>query len=493
MINNACLTPDCPELYHHRLLATPPDSPTHPCHILLRHSFVLLFLLLICADLVLNMGDAKPSPENESPNPSHVVIVGGSLAGLFTGVALKAHGIRTTILERTPTKLLHNQGAGIVAGGDTITFFDQYDRCRRDVAIESQKRIYLDQSGRVAHEEVMKQTMTSWDLVYYLLRANYDGVESDYLRGQRPKDWAKPSDGEVDYRYGCTVTDYKVEHEKVTVMYTKEGKEESVIGDLLIGADGPSSTIRKLLIPDISRAYCGYVVIRGTVPEDEATPEAKEVFVERFAFFHGPGVQNLTYTIPGPNGATEKGSRLLNFVWYTNFPEDSDELDKIMTDKDGKRRRITIPPGTMTDEAWDMVKQRGRNKLPPQMSEMVEKTKNPFVQAITDVMSPTSVYEHGKVILIGDALAGFRPHTVSSTGQAAFDVMMLVEWLEGRMDMHEFERRTVEYARKVSEMGRFIGRRSQFEERSLREYVEDRNMMSTPRDKMEFADWTQVR
>jgi 2-polyprenyl-6-methoxyphenol hydroxylase-like FAD-dependent oxidoreductase len=103
------------------------------------------------------------------------------------------------------------------------------------------------------------------------------------------------------------------------------------------------------------------------------------------------------------------------------------------------------------------------------------------------------VHENGKVILIGDALAGFRPHTVSSTSQAAFDVLMLVEVLEGRMDMAEFERRTVEYARKVSEMGKFIGDRSQYEERSLKEYVEDRNMMSTPRNKLKFPPWTQVR
>lgn len=426
--------------------------------------------------------------------PKQVIVVGGSLAGLFTGVALKSHGINTTILERNPTNLLENQGAGIVAGGDTLRFFQTYDRCGRDVAIASQKRMYLNQKGDVVHEEVMKQTMTSWDLAYYLLRANYDGVKSDYLQGQDPKDWAKPGDGRVDYRYGCTVTGFKVEGDKVRVQYrTTTGDEESVVGDLLVGADGPSSTIRKLLCPDVERKYCGYVVIRGTVPEGEASKEARSVFVERFTFFHGPGVQNLTYTIPGLNGATEHGKRLLNFVWYTNFPEGGEELEKVMTDKDGKRRRITIPPGMMTESAWDMVKERGRNKLPPQMAEMVQRSRNPFVQAITDVLSPTSLWEGGKVVLVGDALAGFRPHTVASTSQAAFDVMMLVEWLEGKMEMQEFERRTVEYARKVQSMGIYIGDRSQFEDRSTMEYVEDRNWMSTPRDKLDFPAWTQVK
>lgn len=428
------------------------------------------------------------------PTPKHVVIVGGSLAGLFTGVALKSHGINTTILERNPTNLLENQGAGIVAGGDTLGFFQTYDRSGRDVAIASEKRMYLNQQGDVVHEEVMKQTMTSWDLAYYLLRANYDGVKSAYLQGQDPRDWAKPSDGKVDYRYGSTVKKYSIEGEAVRVEYTTaDGQERSVRGDLLIGADGPSSTVRKLLCPEIERKYCGYVVIRGTVPENEASEAAREAFVERFTFHHGPGMQNLTYTIPGVNGATKKGERLLNFVWYTNFPEGSGELDTVMTDKEGKRRGITVPPGMMTERAWDMVQKRGRDKLPPQMAEMVQRSKAPFVQAITDVISPTSVYEGGKVVLVGDSLAGFRPHTVASTSQAAFDVLMLVEWLEGRMDLGELERRTVEYARKVSYMGQYIGDRSQFEERSLEEYVEDRNWMSTPRKKLKFPDWAQVR
>lgn len=74
-------------------------------------------------------------------------------------------------LERTPTFLLENQGAGIVAGGDTIEFFKKYDRSGKQVAVPSYKRLYLNQKGEVIHEEVNRQNMTSWDLVYYLLRA----------------------------------------------------------------------------------------------------------------------------------------------------------------------------------------------------------------------------------------------------------------------------------------------------------------------------------
>src|SRR6201992_3912049 len=121
---------------------------------------------------------AEPNGATSRPKVKHVIIVGGSLGGLFTGVALKQQGYNTTILERNPTNLLDNQGAGIVAGGDTLTFFERYDRCKRPVAVPAPKRMYLDQSGKVVQEMPLKGTMTSWDLCYYLLRANYDQQES---------------------------------------------------------------------------------------------------------------------------------------------------------------------------------------------------------------------------------------------------------------------------------------------------------------------------
>ncbi|KAJ9606295.1 hypothetical protein H2200_009256 [Cladophialophora chaetospira] len=435
------------------------------------------------------MSQPNGNPFQSWTRPKDIIIVGGSLGGLFTGVALKHHGYNTTILERNPTNLLDNQGAGIVAGGDTLTFFERYDRCKRPVAVPAPKRMYLDQSGKVVQEMPLKGTMTSWDLCYYLLRANYDHQESGYCDVPGPRD----GDGRIDYRYGCTVKDFREEDGKIRVNYEKaDGTKESVIGDMLVGADGPSSTVRKILCPEVSRKYAGYCVIRGTVPENEASEEAKKVFVERFTFFHAPGIQNLTYTIPGTDGAMEPGRRLLNFVWYTNFPEGEQDLEEVMTDVDGKRRRITIPPGMMRPAAWEMVKKRGRDRLPPQMSEMVEKTKQPFVQCITDVITPTNNFLGGKVVLIGDALAGFRPHTVASTSQAAFDVLMLVEYLETG-DHAEFVRRTMEYARLVQQRGIQIGDRSQFEKLPLQEYVDDRTMMSTPRQELEFPEWTQVK
>jgi 2-polyprenyl-6-methoxyphenol hydroxylase-like FAD-dependent oxidoreductase len=198
----------------------------------------------------------------------------------------------------------------------------------------------------------------------------------------------------------------------------------------------------------------------------------------------------LTYTIAGENGSTSEGHRLLNFVWYANFPEGSSDLEKIMTDKDGRRRRITIPPGMITWDAWELLKSTADDRLPPQMAEMAHKTKNPFVQCITDVISPKNLYWGDKVVLIGDALAGFRPHTVASTSQAAFDVMGLAEWLDGTISREQYVKQTMQFARLIQSRGVYIGNRSQYESLPVEEYIKDRNMMSIKRQDLEYPEWT---
>jgi len=338
--------------------------------------------------------------------------------------------------------------------------------------------------------------MTSWDLCYYLLRANYDGVDSEYLADCGGVPNGREGDGAVRYIYGATVTGVEKKGERVVVKYslkTEDGEEaeKEIEANLVIAADGPSSTIRGILEPEVKRTYAGYCVIRGTVPELEASEEARKVFLERFCFYHAPGIQNLTYTIAGKNGTTKPGERLLNFVWYANFPEGSPALEKLMTDKNGRRRHITIPPGLIAPEAWEMVKQMGHARLPPQMAEMADKTQQPFVQCITDVIAPKNLYLNDKLVLVGDALAGFRPHTVASTSQAAFDVMCLVDWLDGKIGRQEFVRRTMQFARTIQDMGVRIGDRSQFEDLPVEEYIEDRNFASIPRAKREFPAWTE--
>lgn len=402
--------------------------------------------------------------------PKNVAIVGGSLGGLLAGVALKRlrKDLNIRILERNPTPLLHDQGAGVVAGQDVQDFFRKHDRTNTSLTVTSKQRLYLDRGGNIVDCENKEQHMTSWDLLYHILRSNYDGVDSGYTKAPSPQ----TQEGTTSYEYGHHVTELNFGYPDSLAIkaINSKGEEFMIEADLLIGADGPSSSIRKYIDPDARRKYVGYVAWRGTVPEDQVSQSASDTFVEKFPFFHTEGAQILAYTIPGPNGTIEPGKRLLNWVWYVNYEEGSLEHKELMTDKDGRRHHVSLPPRAIQDHVWQRQKEVAIEVLPPQFAELVNKTKVPFVQAITDVISTAAVLPRdNRVLLIGDALAGFRPHTAASTNQAALDALMLAkavdEILEGA-DQNEvlklWEQDVLKYAKSMQQQGVSLGNRSQF-------------------------------
>ncbi|KAF2849165.1 monooxygenase [Plenodomus tracheiphilus IPT5] len=410
--------------------------------------------------------------------PKNIIIVGGSLGGLLTGVALKRlrKDFNIRIFERNPTPLLQDQGAGVVAGKDVQKFFKIHDRTQTPLAVTSRQRLYLDKSGKVIDREDKEQHMTSWDLLYHLLRTNFDGTQTEYAQVPDPED----GEGKTAYEYDCEVINIHVPDStapsrdlnltnpiKLTIKH-HSGQTTTAEADLVIAADGPNSPIRQSYFPTIQRKYAGYVAWRGTIPESQISTAARTVFTEKFSFFHCEGMQILAYTIPGVHGTTNVGERLINWVWYVNYPQDSREHVKLMTDNEGKRHHITLPPGGITEPVWTQQKQIAKDVLPPQFAELVERTETPFIQAITDVIAPAAVLSGGRVLLVGDALAGFRPHTAASTNQAALDAMALANAVErvvgggGKAALDVWEEEVVQYAVATQRAGVEMGQRSQF-------------------------------
>ncbi|KAH6668042.1 monooxygenase [Halenospora varia] len=393
--------------------------------------------------------------------PENVIIVGGSLAGLFCGLVLKHLGHNVRIFERSPSALLHSQGAGIVFGPPTQEYFAKHVKVNHPLSITSYMRQTLDRSGHPVHQDHRQQKMVSWDLLYFVLRACFDGLETTYCEVP-PRN---SSNGNAKYLYGRKVTNLTQKSDGLLQVEfeDQDGKNGVEVADMVFAADGPGSTIRELLLPKVKRKYAGYVAWRGTLLEREATQELKDTFVNNFTFFHGPGTQIIAYLIPGENGSLDPDSRLINWVWYCNYDQNSQEYKDLMTDVDGHFHHFTLPIGKMKPNLWTQQKKHAINVLPHQFAKLVNDTEQAFVQVITDVMSSKVAFFDDRLHLIGDAIAGFRPHTVASTSQAAYDSLLLEKMMKGEMTEKQMQGEMMRYARHVAESGVQMGNRSQIE------------------------------
>ena len=213
----------------------------------------------------------------------HVVIVGGSLVGLSSALALDRAGVQVTVVERS--------AAGLYEGGGGL-----------GVEVELVQGVTgITSSPPVCHGP--DRDTTAW----HLLR--------DWLENAAD---ARPS---IELHHDATVTSVIDRGDRVEVA-SREGQVWS--GDAVIGADGVHSTVRRFMDPDHPEAsYAGFVLWRVMVPEAplaELTvlPAAHEPSRE----FYADRYRLVTYPVPGPDGNAHRGHRRLNIVWYDPARED---------------------------------------------------------------------------------------------------------------------------------------------------------------------------
>jgi 2,6-dihydroxypyridine 3-monooxygenase len=168
------------------------------------------------------------------------------------------------------------------------------------------------------------------------------------------------------------------------------------------------------------------VAWRGTVPEQALPAASRELFGDAITYQVLKDSHILVYPIPGLDGALTPGERLVNFVWYVNVAE-GEELDELMTGRDGVHRTVSLPPGAARDQAVTVMRRAAADQLAPPIAEVVTGVAEPFVQVVYDIAVPRMAF--GRVCLIGDAAFAVRPHAAAGTAKAAADGWALADAL----------------------------------------------------------------
>lgn len=336
------------------------------------------------------------------------LVIGGSLGGLFAATALRAVGWDVEVFERSPSEL-SSRGGGIVLQPEVIRAFSFAGVVPGGaLGVRSHDRLYLDRSGAIRHRQHMPQTQTSWNTLYSALLGSFPMAH---------------------YHRDAQLTGVEQSDLGVRAMFADGRRAE---GDLLIGADGANSTVRKLMLPEVSPTYAGYVVWRGLVEENRLPDAARPLLYENFVFQHDPGSMMLQYMVPGVDGSTTPGQRRFNWLWYLKA-EPGAELDRVLTDRDGKRRSQSVPQGSLAAGQDSWIRQMGAAHANPAFQALIENTEDIFVQKIQDLKVPRMQF--GRVLLTGDAAFIPRPHTAGSTAKAAADAVSLANAVAGAQQL----------------------------------------------------------
>jgi 2,6-dihydroxypyridine 3-monooxygenase len=368
---------------------------------------------------------------------SRAVVVGGSLGGLTAALVLRDQGWDVDVLERSAVPL-QGRGAGIVAHPTTVRYLvERVGKAIGDIGVPASRLRYLGDDGSIVHEQPWAHQLVSYFELYQGLLDAF-GTEHYHLSTQLAHLDNRANEVALSLTDGQTLT-----------------------ADLVVCADGIRSTGRTILAPDAQPRYVGYVAWRGTIERDELSGRTASVLRDAITYRILPHGHLLTYPIPGPDGSV-----LCNWLWYRNVTP-GDQLTDLLTDRNGLQAEMTVPPGLVQTKHLDELHSAADTELPAPLTELVQRSAEPFVQVIVDL--GVSRIAFGRTCLIGDAAFALRPHIGAGTAKAADDAWQLgnallhaTGWqIPGRLK--GWEAKQLATARRAMQRARAVGRSLQFE------------------------------
>jgi 2-polyprenyl-6-methoxyphenol hydroxylase-like FAD-dependent oxidoreductase len=339
------------------------------------------------------------------------IVIGGSMSGLMAAVALRQRGWDVDVYERVETELA-GRGAGIVVQPTLLAHLRALGIDTAGIGCAATERKLFDAAGNLSLTRSCAQVYAAWERIHRLLRQAFDRAASPerYHAGR----WLK--------RFGQDDT-------SVTALFNDGSKATA---DLLVGADGLRSTVRRLCDADAVLLYAGYVAWRGFLRDQQVPPDLRRDLAGSMCFCLPPGEQFLAYPVAGADDAPGRPDLRCNMVWYRPADE-AEELRRLLTDRHGVVHAVSIPPPLLRPAAIDAMRADAMRLLCPQFGALMSLVAEPILQPIYDLQSRQMAF--GRVAILGDAAFVARPHVAAGAAKAADDAMALAAALDGGSDI----------------------------------------------------------
>ena len=317
-------------------------------------------------------------------NGRRIVVIGGGIGGLTLAIALRAYGLDVDIFEQTAE--LREIGAAVALSANATRFFEQFglgpqfaSRC-----FEVSALIYRDgRSGRIIGEHHAGPAYRQ------RFGAPYAGIHRAELQAILA---AAVGLERIRLRKRLVAIDDTGTH---AALRFDDGTTTEA--DLVIGADGARSFVRRWMLGYDDALYSGCSGFRGVVPMDKLPSLPDPTAIQ---FWIGPGGHLLHYPM---------GNNHINFLLVERHPTPWPRQDWVMPAIEGEQLRHFAQ--------WH-----------PAIVEMIT------ARPVSDRWGlfhrpPLGRWTRGRVTLLGDAAHALAPHHGQGANQSIEDAVVLAACL----------------------------------------------------------------
>lgn len=354
----------------------------------------------------------------EQINKRSTVIAGASLAGLMTGILLSGKGFQVDILERSGEK--RNTGAVLqVDHGDT------------DSTPEARFIRRIASAG--------KKKADAWMDIELRLRKYAE------------------SDPNIKLKYNTKVVEIG-QDDKSAWLITDTG--ERVTGNLVVGADGYRSTVRKKVAPHHPDAtYAGYLIWLTLLPE-KVIPQKHRFGKDApiLSIHDERGDLLLGAMLTGPQGETTPGDRRIGFGWYDNTINEMLQESGCIS---GSIVNHSLYAKDISEKQWALLEKKAIERWPhPWLYAALQsiRTRNLIGIPVAEYLPDKLV--SGKIVLVGDAAHLSTPMAANGFNAALEDAVTLANCMEKNLNngvetaLRDYESRRLKVVRNIVNSGR---------------------------------------
>jgi len=342
---------------------------------------------------------AKSSPIPNTKNYPHIAIIGGGIGGTALAVACLHRGIPFTLYERDTNFNARSQGYGLTLqqASKAIKGLGILDLKE---GIVSTKHIVHTTNGKVIGEWGMRKWMpletkkASKKTNVHIARQSLRLQLLEQLGGEDVVKWSHQL---IDFK--------ETENKGVNLSFKVNEKIKNTKADLVVGADGIRSTVRKLLIGNQNTPlqYLGCIVILGICPL-KALGNIESPLLDSATVFQTANGNERIYMMPFNANA---------IMWQLSFPLPENEAKKLSK----------LGPKALKKEACKRTKWHDPI---PQILAATKETEISGYPVYDRALLSSKMLKKGKQItLLGDAAHPMSPFKGQGANQALLDALSL--------------------------------------------------------------------